>query len=149
MLRRPMPATHDGLTLALKYEDWNRFFGTRVKRMLVPAFIVWRPLNHDRSLTKFCVGVCRVLVKVRPSASPAPSNGEMNRKVTKFPFVTPALFSSIFVKPYRKLLVIVGDNTASWPSAPPQLLNRRCRRGGKPGNCGVLLMVSSCLPTRA
>ena len=64
MLRRPMPATHDGLTVAFRYDDWNRFFGTRVKRMLVPAFIVCRPLNHDRSLTKFCVGVCRVSVNV-------------------------------------------------------------------------------------
>ena len=40
MLRRPMPATHDGLTVALRYDDWKRSFGTRVKRMLVPAFIV-------------------------------------------------------------------------------------------------------------
>src|SRR5688572_29383199 len=57
MLRRPMPATHDGLTVAFKYDDWNRFLGTRVKRMFVPAFIVWRPLNHDKSLTKFSIGV--------------------------------------------------------------------------------------------
>src|SRR5687768_979001 len=80
MLRRPMPATHDGFTVALKYDAWNRFFGTRVKRRLVPAFIVWLPLNHDRSFTKFWVGVCRVSVNVL--VSPKPSNGEMNRKIT-------------------------------------------------------------------
>ena len=68
MLRRPMPATHDGLTVALRYEAWKRFFGTRVKRMLVPAFIVWRPLNHDRSLTKFCVGVCAGIGERRADA---------------------------------------------------------------------------------
>src|SRR5687768_16566343 len=106
-----MPATHDGFTLALRYDDWNRFLGTRVKRMFVPAFIVWRPLNHDRSLTKFWVGVARVSVKVL--VSPLPSNGVMKRNVTKLLSVTPALFSSIFVKPYRKLLVIVGESTAS------------------------------------
>src|SRR4029450_8468300 len=79
MLRRPMPATHDGLTVALRYEVWKRFFGTRVKRMLVPTFIVCSPLNHDRSLTKFCVGVWRVSVNVL--VSPLPSNGVMKRKV--------------------------------------------------------------------
>ena len=77
MLRRPMPATHDGLTVALRYEVWKRSFGTRVKRILVPAFTVCRPLNHDRSLTKFCVGVWRVSVNDEPT----PSYGEMNRNV--------------------------------------------------------------------
>ncbi len=46
--------------------------------MLVPPFSVCAPLNHVRSLTMFCVGVSRVLVKV----SPAASNGEMNLNVT-------------------------------------------------------------------
>ena len=29
MLRRPMPATHEGLTVALRNELWNRSLGTR------------------------------------------------------------------------------------------------------------------------
>src|SRR6185436_19330783 len=79
MLRRPMPATHDGLTVALRYELWKRSLGTRVKRMLVPTFMVCCPLNHDRSLTKFCVGVWRV--SVNEFVAPIPLYGEMNRNV--------------------------------------------------------------------
>ena len=31
MLRRPMPATHDGLMVALRKDDWKRFFGMLAK----------------------------------------------------------------------------------------------------------------------
>ena len=64
MFRRPIPATHDGLTVAFRNEPLLRELGMRVNRMFVPNLNACVPFSHDTSSTKFCVGTCRDVVNV-------------------------------------------------------------------------------------
>ena len=64
MLRRPIPATHDGLTVADRYDPLSRDEGMRVNRMFVPNLNACVPFSHEMSSTKFCVGVSRAVVNV-------------------------------------------------------------------------------------
>src|SRR5687768_3101410 len=98
MKRRPVPVTHDGFKLPIWKEFAFEKRGFRVNLRFVPNLTVWLPRNHDVSLTKLCVGTSRPFVELRASKS------VMNRNDTALAVCRPIVASSIFVRPYRKVL---------------------------------------------
>ena len=96
-----------------------------------------RSFAQTSSSTKLWFGVVRVVVDVIASKL------SMNRKLTKFDFSLPCVWSSILVMPYRKLFIMSLDTTASYPTAKPKFLKSCWLRGSWPGNCEGSLMVSS------